>query len=135
MPELHKLTPGRLQDQGHAVALVTDGRMSGASGKVPAAIHVTPEAAENGPLALLRDGDMISLDANAGRLDVQVSAAELARRTPATASDTDVVTVGRGLFEAARRGVSQAEQGASFLFAPGTESEDAVVALAATQNA
>ena len=137
MPELHKLTPilGSLQDQGHAVALVTDGRMSGASGKVPAAIHVTPEAAENGPLALLRDGDMISLDANAGRLDVQVSAAELARRTPATASDTDVVTVGRGLFEAARRGVSQAEQGASFLFAPGTESEDAVVALAATQNA
>ena len=137
MPELHKLTPilGSLQDQGHAVALVTDGRMSGASGKVPAAIHVTPEAAENGPLALVRDGDMISLDANAGRLDVQLSAAELARRTPATASDADVVTVGRGLFEAARRGVSQAEQGASFLFAPGTESEDAVVALAATQNA
>ena len=69
MPELHKLTPtlGVLQDRGYKVALVTDGRMSGASGKVPAAIHVTPEAAEGGALARIRDGDVIRLDAPAGR--------------------------------------------------------------------
>ena len=78
MPELHKLTPtlGVLQDRGFKVALVTDGRMSGASGKVPAAIHVTPEAAERGPLARLRDGDLIRLDARRGRLEALVDDAE-----------------------------------------------------------
>ena len=76
MPELHKLTPplGVLQDQGFKVALVTDGRMSGASGKVPAAIHVTPEAADGGPLAKVRDGDIIRLDAEAGTLEALVDA-------------------------------------------------------------
>ena len=87
MPELHKLTPplGVLQDRGHRVALVTDGRMSGASGKVPAAIHVTPEALAKdgqwGPLALLRDGDMVRLCAEHGTLDVLT---DLTGREPAT---------------------------------------------------
>jgi len=119
MPELHKLTPilGNLQDQGYAVALITDGRMSGASGKVPAAIHVTPEAANGGPLAYLQNGDIVSLDANAGRLEVQISAAELALRAPAPRPATAPNTVGRGLFEMARSHVGQAELGASFLFA------------------
>ena len=87
MPELHKLTPalGVLQDRGFKVALVTDGRMSGASGKVPAAIHVTPEAADGGPLARVRDGDMIRLDAEAGTLEVLVDAAEWAAREPVPA--------------------------------------------------
>ena len=75
MPELHKLMPplGVLQDRGHRVALVTDGRMSGASGKVPSAIHVTPEAAAGGAIAKVRDGDVIRLDARAGRLEVKVA--------------------------------------------------------------
>ena len=82
MPELHKLTPilGVLQDEGHAVALVTDGRMSGASGKVPAAIHVTPECLAGGPLAKVRTGDRIRLDAAAGVLQALVSEDELRRR-------------------------------------------------------
>ena len=84
MPELHKLTPtlGLLQDRGLKVALVTDGRMSGASGKVPAAIHVTPEAAEGGALARIRDGDVIRLDPRTGTLAVIANAADLAARTP-----------------------------------------------------
>ena len=84
MPELHKLTPalGVLQDRGHQVALVTDGRMSGASGKVPAAIHLTPEAAIGGPLARVRDGDTITVDADAGTLTVHVRDDEFAARTP-----------------------------------------------------
>ena len=82
MPELHKLTTvlGVLQDRGHRVALVTDGRMSGASGKVPAAIHVTPEALDGGAIGKIRDGDMIRLDADAGTLDVLVEADDLATR-------------------------------------------------------
>ena len=81
MPELHKLTPalGVLQDRGQRVAVVTDGRMSGASGKVPAAIHVTPEAAVGGPLSRVRDGDWVSLDADAGVLEID---ADLASREP-----------------------------------------------------
>ena len=118
MPELHKLTPtlGVLQDQGFKVALVTDGRMSGASGKVPAAIHVTPEAVEAGPIAKLRDGDVVRLDAEAGRLDALVDAGEWAARGPVTA---DLVGndhgCGRELFAALRRHVSGAETGASWL--------------------
>ena len=86
MPELHSLTPplGVTLDRGHKVALVTDGRMSGASGKVPAAIHLSPEASDGGPIARLKDGDVIRLDAAAGTLDVLVDAAEFAARTPAT---------------------------------------------------
>ena len=82
MPELHKLTPplGVLQDKGFKVALVTDGRMSGASGKVPAAIHLTPEAVDAGPIAKIRDGDIIRLDAINGTLDVLVDADEWAAR-------------------------------------------------------
>jgi phosphogluconate dehydratase len=79
MPELHKLTPilGVLQDRGFQVALVTDGRMSGASGRIPAAIHLTPEAAADGPLSRLRDGDFVRLDTQAGTLDVELSDEEL----------------------------------------------------------
>ncbi|GAO22880.1 phosphogluconate dehydratase [Alicycliphilus sp. B1] len=85
MPELHKLTPplAVLQGKGHKVALVTDGRMSGASGKVPAAIHASPEAHAGGPLARVRDGDPIRLDAVAGTLDVLIDAAEWQARQPA----------------------------------------------------
>ena len=86
MPELHKLMPplGIAQDRGFKVALVTDGRLSGASGKVPAAIHVTPEAANGGPIAKIRDGDLIRLDAPNGRLEVLVDAAEWAARANAS---------------------------------------------------
>ncbi|HEX6094210.1 MAG TPA: phosphogluconate dehydratase, partial [Dongiaceae bacterium] len=87
MPELHKLTPalGVLMDKGFRVALLTDGRMSGASGKVPAAIHLTPEAADGGPISRLRDGDVIRIDATTGRLEALVPPAEWAARAPATA--------------------------------------------------
>lgn len=113
MPELHSLTPVLtvLQDRGLKVALVTDGRMSGASGKVPAAIHVSPEAACGGPLALLQDGDVIRLDAVAGTLSVK---ADLAARTPARADLTaNGHGIGRELFEAFRRNVGPAETGAA----------------------
>ncbi len=91
MPELHKLTPflSSAMARGFKVALVTDGRMSGASGKVPAAIHLAPEAVDGGPIALLRDGDMITLDAEAGVLLAEVDAAEWALRTPATCDLSD----------------------------------------------
>jgi phosphogluconate dehydratase len=116
MPELHKLMPplGVLQDRGHRVALVTDGRLSGASGKVPAAIHVTPEAAEGGPLALLRDGDVIRVDAPGGRLSLAgADAAWFERdvvRHDAAANETGV---GRELFGLMRRNAGPAEAGAS----------------------
>ncbi len=86
MPELHKLTPplAVLQGKGFKVALVTDGRMSGASGKVPAAIHVTPEALAGGPLAKVRNGDVVRLDADAGTLEALVDALTWAEREPAT---------------------------------------------------
>lgn len=115
MPELHRLTPilGILQDAGHRVALVTDGRMSGASGKVPAAIHVTPECSAGGPLAKVRDGDLIRLDANAGTLNALVPAAEWAGR------EADTVDLapnqhgcGRELFLNFRAMAGGAEQGA-----------------------
>jgi len=115
MPELHKLTPalGSLQDEGFHVALVTDGRMSGASGKVPAAIHVTPECLSGGPLARVRSGDLIRLDANAGVLEVKVEAAELARREVVHPDlDDNVWGLGRELFAHARGVAAGAEQGA-----------------------
>ncbi len=116
MPELHKLMPplGVLQDRGQRVALVTDGRLSGASGKVPAAIHVTPEAVDGGAIALIRDGDVVRVDATTGRLDVLVDAAEWARRTPATADlDASHVGCGRELFSVFRAAAGRADAGAS----------------------
>ena len=118
MPELHKLTPplAVLQGKGFRVALVTDGRMSGASGKVPAAIHVSPEAAVGGPLAKVRDGDVIRLDAVAGTLNVLVNAPEWDARSlepmPATLLTTNGLGMGRELFANMRRNVSIAEEGA-----------------------
>jgi len=118
MPELHKLTPplAVLQGRGFRVALVTDGRMSGASGKVPAAIHVSPEAADGGPLARLRDGDVIRLDAAAGRLEVLVPEAEwLAREVavmPEALRAANGLGMGRELFAGMRRNALTAEQGA-----------------------
>ncbi|NBT30891.1 MAG: phosphogluconate dehydratase [Rhodobacteraceae bacterium] len=114
MPELHSLTPtlAVLQDRGLKVALVTDGRMSGASGKVPAAIHVSPEAADGGAIALIRDGDMIRLDATKGTLDLL--GVDFATRSKAPADLTGNGTgVGRELFEVFRRNVGQASEGAA----------------------
>jgi phosphogluconate dehydratase len=116
MPELHKLTPalGALQDQGFHVALVTDGRMSGASGKVPAAIHVSPECVCDGPLAKVQDGDLIELDADAGTLQVRISAESWAARTPATyKGDGAQQGTGRELFMFARAHATSAEHGAT----------------------
>lgn len=114
MPELHKLTPflGVLQDRGYQVALVTDGRMSGASGKIPAAIHVCPEAFDGGPLARVRDGDLIRVDGRSGELRVLVDEAEFAAREPA-APPPPASGSGRELFAFMRAGFSSAEQGAS----------------------
>jgi phosphogluconate dehydratase len=118
MPELHKLTPplAVLQGKGHRVALVTDGRMSGASGKVPAAIHVSPEAAAGGPLARLRDGDLVRLDADAGTLLALVDSAEWDARVvaqmPAALIQANGLGMGRELFAGMRRNVTTAEEGA-----------------------
>jgi phosphogluconate dehydratase len=115
MPELHKLTPslGVLLDRGYKVALLTDGRMSGASGKVPAAIHVTPEAKEGGPIARLRDGDMVRIDARAGTLEALVGEAEWKAREVAIEdlSGNDF-GIGRELFKTFRSAVGPAEAGA-----------------------
>ncbi len=117
MPELHSLSPtlGVLLDRGQKVALVTDGRMSGASGKTLAALHVTPEAIEGGPLARLRDGDIVRLDAEAGVLEVRIDPAELCARPAAAAKSSDF-GFGRELFGHMRRAVGPAEAGASALF-------------------
>ena len=118
MPELHKLTPplAVLQGKGFRVALVTDGRMSGASGKVPAAIHVSPEAAAGGPLARVRDGDRIRLDANAGTLQVLVPDAVWAAREvvsmPQALRAANGVGMGRELFNNMRKNATTAEEGA-----------------------
>jgi phosphogluconate dehydratase len=118
MPELHKLTPplSVLQGKGFKVALVTDGRMSGASGKVPAAIHVSPEALAGGPLAKVRSGDVIRVDSNAGTLEALVDAATWAAREPAVLSDEqrhiNAHDLGRELFGGMRRNVLSAEEGA-----------------------
>jgi phosphogluconate dehydratase len=116
MPELHSLTPPLtvLMERGQAVALVTDGRMSGASGKVPAAIHVSPEAAEGGPIARIRDGDMVRVDAETGALDVLVDAAERAARAPVTADlSGNEHGLGREMFAAFRAMVGSAADGAA----------------------
>jgi phosphogluconate dehydratase len=117
MPELHKLIPALsgLLAKGRRVAIVTDGRMSGASGKVPAAIHLTPEAASDGPIARLRDGDIIRLDAQAGVLEAQVDAATLAAREPVKPSLDAAYGVGRELFTRLREGATAADEGASIL--------------------
>jgi phosphogluconate dehydratase len=118
MPELHKLTPPMavLQGKGFKVALVTDGRMSGASGKVPAAIHVSPEAAAGGPLARVRDGDVIRLDANSETLQVLVDPAEWDARPLATMPEAlraaNGIGMGRELFANFRRNALTAEEGA-----------------------
>jgi phosphogluconate dehydratase len=114
MPELHKMTPflGVLQDRGFQVALVTDGRMSGASGKVPAAIHLTPEAAHGGPIARLQDGDVVELDADSGSLRVLVDEAEWQERGLAEAPEA-FHNLGRNLFDIFRAGNGGAATGAS----------------------
>lgn len=118
MPELHKLTPplAVLQGKGFKVALVTDGRMSGASGKIPAAIHVSPEALADGPLGKIRNGDVIRLNAIVGQLNALVDADEWASRTPATIPESqrsnNAHGLGRELFGGMRRNVLSAEEGA-----------------------
>jgi len=118
MPELHKLTPllASLQDRGQKVALVTDGRMSGASGKVLAAIHVTPEALEGGTLSRLVDGDLLRVDAQQGVLEALVPPEVLAGRATATRPPGSDTGTGRELFSLMRRSVSPADRGASYLF-------------------
>jgi phosphogluconate dehydratase len=117
MPELHKLMPllVNLQRAGQKVALLTDGRLSGASGQVLAALHLTPEAAADGPLARLQDGDWVHIDAQQGLLAVQLTAAELAARAPALAPQELTPGFGLGLFSAQRRLVGPADQGATSL--------------------
>jgi len=119
MPELHKLTPylGLLQNRGFQVALVTDGRMSGASGKVLAAIHITPEASADGPIARVRDGDMIQIDAAAGVLQVQGTSEFETRESPSIELGA-ATGMGRELFSAFRDRASSAEQGACLFDAP-----------------
>ncbi|MEE1674225.1 phosphogluconate dehydratase [Agarivorans aestuarii] len=119
MPELHKLMPilGNLQKQGFKVALLTDGRLSGASGKIPAALHLSPETAKGGLLAKLQDGDMIYLDAIKGRIELHVSEQELLQRESVADSKTKQDEgCGRELFNPFRRLVGSAESGATILF-------------------
>ena len=116
MPELHKLTPplGVLQDRGFKVALVTDGRMSGASGKIPAAIHLTPEALDKGPIGLVRDGDNVEVDADNGVLQLHVDDAELKAREHAEFDlSPSHEGMGRELFAPLRQTVGSAEEGAT----------------------
>jgi len=116
MPELHKLTPilGLLQERGFKVALVTDGRMSGASGKVPAAIQLSPEAACGGPIGQVRDGDIIRLDAAAGTLEIEVTQQEFTDREAAPdPGDQNNYGMGRELFSLFRRNALSAEEGGS----------------------
>lgn len=118
MPELHHFTPvlGSLMSAGYKVALVTDGRMSGASGKVPAALHVSPEVAQGGPLGKVRDGDMIELNVHTGELRALVDDAVWASRTNPSIRIDSSYGYGRDLFVAQRRVVTSPEQGASTLF-------------------
>jgi phosphogluconate dehydratase len=115
MPELHGLTPslGVLQKRGYAVALLTDGRMSGASGSIPAAIHVTPEAVHAGPVSRLQDGDLVRLDSVTGTLDVHLTREDLAGREPVVGDTTTTTGTGREIFRAMRASVGRADEGAS----------------------
>ncbi len=125
MPELHSLTPvlGVLQDRGQKVALVTDGRMSGASGKVPAAIHLSPEAMDGGAIAKIREGDMIRLDAEQGSLTVLADG--FAERSPVVINlDENEFGLGRELFRVFRQAVGPAASGASSLFAADNEVQE-----------
>ena len=114
MPELHKLTPplAVLQDKGFKIGLVSDGRMSGASGRIPAAIHLTPEAQDGGPIARLQDGDIIRIDGDSGTLGVKVAAEHLMQRMPAAGAPAAHGS-GRELFASLRAGLSNADRGAS----------------------
>jgi phosphogluconate dehydratase len=115
MPELHQLTPAltSLQSKGHRIALVTDGRMSGASGAVPAAIHTSPECLSGGPLARVQDGDIILLDSYAGVLEARVSDSVLHQRVVATPDlCSNAAGVGRELFATFRTVAGDAEAGA-----------------------
>jgi phosphogluconate dehydratase len=119
MPELHRLTPpmGVLQKRGFKVALVTDGRMSGASGRVPAAIHLTPEAFKGGLIGKVNTGDMIEINTVTGDMTLHVSEAELAKREQATLDLTQSHQgMGRELFAAMRLSLTGAEEGACSLF-------------------
>ncbi|WP_323141212.1 phosphogluconate dehydratase [Massilia phyllosphaerae] len=130
MPELHALTPAlaNLQDAGYHVAMVTDGRMSGASGKVPAAIHVSPEILAGGPLGLVRDGDIIRVDATQGTLEALVPDDIWASRKMATADlSSSHIGMGRELFDVFRKSVSAAEEGAAHFPLPSLR--DTVVPL------
>jgi phosphogluconate dehydratase len=119
MPELHKLTPllGSLQDKGFHVAIVTDGRMSGASGKVPSAIHICPECEDGGPLTRVRTGDIIYLNTQTGLLNIQIDNDVFEKRTQCIKGDTEHhYGMGRELFDSFRQGVSSAETGAINMF-------------------
>ena len=124
MPELHKLIPplGVLQDQGFKVAIVTDGRMSGASGKVPSAIHLSPEAKSGGLIAKIQDGDLIELDAINGKLILHVSNEELEKRDIKKVDlSSNSFGVGRDLFSTIRQTVSSSDTGATIFKLPGEE--------------
>ena len=116
MPELHKLTPilGALQDKGFKVALVTDGRMSGASGKIPAAIHMHPEAALGGAIAKLKTGDVVKVDPLNGSVEVRVGDLDARSPAPMPVSKTNAA-LGLNMFGTMRATTSDAESGASFL--------------------
>jgi phosphogluconate dehydratase len=121
MPELHKLTPAlvSLQSKGFKVALVTDGRMSGASGTVPAAIHVTPECLHGGPLARVRDGDLVRLDSVAGTLTVSVPEETFSQRTTTPpALEQNNYGMGRDLFRMFRANAAGAEEGGGVCVPP-----------------
>ena len=116
MPELHTLTPslGVLIDKGYNVAILTDGRMSGASGKIPAAIHVCPEAVDGGMISLIEEGDIIELDSENGTLTLNVPIDELKKRTPAVQDlSSNNIGLGRELFDQFRKAVGPAEKGAT----------------------
>lgn len=131
MPELHALTPslGVLQKRGYAVALVTDGRMSGASGAIPAAIHVTPESVHAGPISRVRDGDVIRLDTVAGTLDVLADPGEFGARSPALRAAPAEYGTGRELFHALRSAVGRADEGAHVFATLGRTAELGDLAL------
>lgn len=119
MPELHSLMPalGVLESRGLRVALLTDGRLSGASGKVLSALHVTPEAKEGGPISKLRDGDVITIDPATGRLDVAVDPREMASRMPAIPNSLDAEEgLGREMFSGFRASVGRADDGAAIFW-------------------